>query len=69
MFKQISGARMANAMVGLAVSLVAAGSASAETAGRWQVKAGINHIAPHVTSGTLSDPSPPDAKVDVGSAT
>ena len=47
----------------------AGGAAMAQSAGTWMVKGGVNHIAPHVTSGDLSPPSLPGTKVDVKSAT
>jgi len=54
----------------LAAALVAAGgAATAQSAGSWLVKGGINNIAPNVSSGDLSPPSLPNTKVDVKSAT
>ncbi len=45
----------------LAATLIAAStlSAHAQTAGTWSARAGVTHIAPDVTSGYLSAPSPP----------
>ncbi len=54
----------------LAVSLLAAcGAASAQSAGSWLFKAGINNIDPKVSSGDLSPPSLPGTRLDVRSAT
>jgi outer membrane protein len=54
----------------LAAAMCAAGGAAmAQSAGTWMVKAGVNNIDPHVTSGDLSPPSLPGTKVDVKSAT
>lgn len=54
----------------LAVSLLAAcGAASAQSAGSWLFKAGINNIDPKVSSGDLSPPSLPGTHIDVRSAT
>ncbi len=55
-------------VLALAVALLAANQASAQTAGTWLVKAGYNRITPKVTSGDLSAPSLPGTKVDVDSA-
>lgn len=56
------------AAVMVGVALTAAG-ASAQTAGTWLVKGGVNRVDPQVKSGDLSQPSPPGAKVDIGSDT
>ena len=54
----------------LAAVLAATGStATAQSAGSWLVKGGVNNIAPDVSSGDLSPPSLPNTKVDVKSAT
>jgi outer membrane protein len=56
--------------VALAVALCATGGvASAQSAGSWLFKAGINNISPQVKSGDLSAPSLPGTKVDVEAAT
>jgi outer membrane protein len=55
------------ALAGLA--LAASGTASAQAAGTWFAKGGINNIAPQVKSGDLSAPSIPGTKIDVKSAT
>jgi len=47
----------------------ACGSAAAQSAGSWLVKAGAGHVAPDVNSGTLSAPSTPNTRVDVDNAT
>jgi outer membrane protein len=52
----------------IAAALVASGAASAQTAGTWMVKAGVNRITPKVSSGDLSAPSLPGTKIDVESA-
>jgi outer membrane protein len=54
----------------LALALLAAGgTAHAQSAGSWLLKAGVNNIAPKVQSGDLSAPSLPGTKVDVKDAT
>lgn len=55
-------------MAAVAVALLAGGAASAQTAGTWLFKAGVNRISPKVSSGNLSAPSMPNTKVDVDSA-
>ncbi|MEO8805089.1 MAG: OmpW family outer membrane protein [Burkholderiaceae bacterium] len=52
-----------------ALALTAAGTASAQSAGTWLAKGGVNNVAPHVKSGDLSAPSIPGTKIDVKSAT
>lgn len=49
--------------------LCAVSGAQAQSAGTWQVKAGINTIAPKVTSSNLGAPSLPGTKIDVDAAT
>lgn len=44
-------------------------AAYAQSAGMWMVKGGYNQIIPRVSSGNLTAPSLPGAKVDVGHAT
>lgn len=51
-----------------AAAALAAGAVSAQGAGSWLVKAGVNHIAPQVDSGTLSAPSLPNTRIDVKAA-
>ena len=50
-------------------ALAASGAAAAQSAGTWMVKAGVNNIAPKVSSGNLSAPSLPGSQVDVKKAT
>ena len=50
-------------------ALAASGAAAAQSAGTWMVKAGVNNIAPKVSSGDLSAPSLPGSQVDVKKAT
>lgn len=53
----------------VAVALAAAGgAANAQSAGRWMVKAGVNHIEPKVSSGDLGAPSIAGTKVDIEGA-
>ena len=52
-----------------ALALAACGVASAQSAGTWLVKVGVNKIDPKVSSGDLSEPSMPGTKIDVKSAT
>lgn len=47
---------------------LAAGGASAQSAGTWLFKAGVNTITPQVSSGDLSAPSLPGTKIDVEAA-
>lgn len=51
----------------LALVLGVCASASAQTAGTWQVKVGYNRITPHISSGDLSAPSLPGTKADIES--
>lgn len=48
---------------------LACGAASAQSAGTWLFKAGVNNIAPQVKSGDLSAPSLPGTKIDIEDAT
>lgn len=54
-------------LAAVSLALLAAGTASAQTAGTWLFKAGVNRISPKVSSGDLSAPSMPGTKVDVDS--
>lgn len=54
-------------LAAVAAALLAVGPASAQTAGTWLFKAGVNRITPKVSSGDLSAPSMPGTKVDVES--
>ena len=56
-------------LLALAAAMSAAAAASAQSAGSWMVKAGINQITPKVDSGNVSAPALPGTKVDVGSDT
>jgi outer membrane protein len=51
------------------VALAACGAASAQSAGSWFGKVGVNQIDPQVKSGDLSAPSQPGTKIDVKAAT
>lgn len=54
----------------LALSCLAAMSAAhAQPAGSWLIQGGVTRIAPDVSSGNLSAPSPSGTQVDVGSDT
>ena len=53
----------------LALALLGASAAHAQTAGSWLVRGGLTQIAPDVTSGDLSAPSLAGTKADVGSST
>jgi outer membrane protein len=48
---------------------MAAVGASAQSAGQWTAKVGINQITPKVESGNISAPALPNSKADVGSDT
>ncbi|MFZ4874963.1 OmpW/AlkL family protein [Janthinobacterium sp. Mn2066] len=56
-------------VVALAAAMVAASSASAQSAGTWTFKVGMNKITPKVESGDLSAPALPGTKADVKSDT
>ncbi|MFZ6816550.1 OmpW/AlkL family protein [Undibacterium sp. Rencai35W] len=56
-------------LLAIAVSMTASVAASAQSAGTWSAKFGINQITPKVTSGDLSAPALPGTKADVGSDT
>jgi outer membrane protein len=53
----------------MAAAMVAATGASAQSAGQWTAKVGINKITPKVESGDISAPALPSSKGDVGSST
>jgi len=53
----------------VALGLLAAGTAQAQTTGTWMLRGGFTRITPDVDSGDLSAPSIPGTKVDVGSST
>lgn len=50
-------------------TVITAPTASAQTAGTWMGKVGLNKITPKVTSGDVSAPALPGTKGDVGSDT
>ena len=56
-------------MLALAAAMTVASSASAQSAGQWTAKFGVNKITPKVESGDLSAPALPHTKADVGSDT
>jgi outer membrane protein len=56
-------------MLALAAAMAVASSASAQSAGQWTAKLGLNKITPKVESGDVSAPALPGSKVDVGSDT
>lgn len=53
-------------MLVVAASMAAAAGASAQAAGQWTAKVGINKITPKVESGDISAPALPGSKADVG---
>jgi len=53
-------------MLVVAASMAAAAGASAQAAGQWTAKLGLNKITPKVESGDISAPSLPGSKGDVG---
>lgn len=53
-------------MLVLAAAMGATSGASAQSAGRWAVKAGLNLITPKVESGDVSAPGLPGTKASVG---
>lgn len=57
------------AMLAAGATLALAGGAHAQTAGSLLGRVGVTQIAPDVSSGNLSTPSPANSKVDVKSAT
>ena len=56
-------------VLALAVSALCANAASAQSAGDWLAKVGVNKITPKVDSGDVSAPALPHTKADVGSDT
>jgi outer membrane protein len=56
------------ALAAFALSSLLSVSAQAQSAGTWSARIGATHIAPDVTSGNLSAPSPAGAKTDVRAA-
>ncbi len=53
----------------MAAALAAASGASAQSAGQWMLKAGVNKITPKVESGDVSAPALPGSKAAVASDT
>ncbi|UTY57724.1 OmpW family protein [Massilia sp. erpn] len=53
----------------LSAALGAASTASAQSAGDWIVKVGVNRITPKVESGNVSAPALPESKADVAADT
>src|SRR5438128_9412116 len=56
-------------ILAVATAMTASAAASAQTAGTWSAKFGINEITPKVTSGDMSAPAQPGTKVAIGSDT
>ncbi|MES2261120.1 MAG: OmpW family outer membrane protein [Pseudomonadota bacterium] len=56
-------------VLALGAALAASGGASAQAAGDWTVKVGINRITPKVKSGDISAPALPGTKAAVGADT
>ncbi len=56
-------------VLAMMAAMVAASSASAQAAGDWTAKLGINKITPKVESGDVSAPALPGTKADVGANT
>lgn len=56
-------------LLALAASMAVAGAASAQSAGQYMVKLGINKLTPHVDSGDISAPALPGSKGAVSSDT
>jgi outer membrane protein len=56
-------------LLAVAATLTAASGASAQSAGQWTAKVGINKITPQVVSGDVSAPALPGSKADVSSDT
>lgn len=57
------------ALIGFGLGVAASGAASAQSAGQWTAKLGINKITPHVESGDISAPALPGSKGDVDADT
>jgi outer membrane protein len=56
-------------LLAVAVTMAAASGASAQSAGQWTAKVGINKITPQVESGDVSAPALPHTQADVASDT
>jgi len=50
----------------LAAAMGAASGASAQSAGQWMVKVGLNKVVPHVKSEPISAPALPNSLADIG---
>ncbi|WP_025916619.1 hypothetical protein [Herminiimonas sp. CN] len=66
MKKQLQGAII---VLAFAAAATASGTALAQSAGVWLLKAGVNQITPKVKSGDMSAPALPGTKADVRSDT
>lgn len=53
-------------LLALAAALAVSAGASAQSAGQWMVKAGLNKIEPDVKSGNVTAPALPESKADIG---
>jgi len=51
-----------------ATAALACGSAAAQSAGSWLVKAGVGYVTPDVDSGSLGAPSTPNTRIDIDNA-
>ena len=56
-------------LLAVAAAITASAAVSAQTAGTWSAKVGVNKITPKVDSGDMSAPALPGTKADVGSDT
>jgi outer membrane protein len=56
-------------ILAIAAAMSASAAVSAQTAGTWSVKAGLNKITPKVESGDMTPSALPGTKMDVGSDT
>jgi outer membrane protein len=56
-------------VLALAVAMSVSAAASAQSAGTWFAKVGVNQITPKVVSGDMSAPALPGTKADVGKDT
>ncbi|WP_020651851.1 OmpW/AlkL family protein [Massilia niastensis] len=54
-------------VLGVAAALACASSASAQSAGQWTAKFGVNQLTPKVESGDITAPALPGTKADVDS--
>jgi outer membrane protein len=56
-------------LLALAAAMGAASGASAQAAGEWLLKAGVNKVEPKVKSDVISAPALPGSKIDIGADT